>query len=89
MTDDTAVEKCAWCGKVPIDNDSPVFLSYYCPDTTKTCLGYDYRKAALSVWNARQLAIMAQRRKDFDAGKFCANSAVLFDDYLRSQKSDE
>lgn len=81
------IEKCAWCGKMP------GYCDGYHGHPNCACV-YLYQFAA-EDWNNFHALIMAQRRKDFDAGaKRCADGNGLigwygpndFDDYIKGEE---
>lgn len=88
MTDHNAdasnkVEPCAWCGKEPRHNED--YDIHWCG--SPPCPAYEGLDPCLS-WNDTQQRILAQRRKDFEAGHYCASTGEFmpekndFDDYL-------
>lgn len=94
MTDHNAeggkkVEACAWCGKPQILRFRPAVVIPICD-----CFATDDNDTAWSLesWNDLQRRILAQRRKDFEAGRHVevnplnGQSLSTFDDYLASEK---
>lgn len=89
MTDHTAdankkVEPCAWCHSEPTEH----LGDYDC-----TCvLGVMCDKPGRDGWNETQRRILEQRRKDFEAGHYCASTGDFmpeendFDDYLARER---
>ena len=59
------VMPCAWCGKEPYTDFPEEF--YRC--MTKTCVMFTpHVDWEIKEWNARQSAILARRKADFEAG---------------------
>ena len=96
MTDDKPeIIPCGWCGKEPhhrSDIDS-------CQCSNKECLtrkvgDFLYR---VETWNETTVEILAQRRKDFNAGMGAERAGFVseyevdsaFDDYLKAQHGEE
>lgn len=97
--DRDVVEPCAWCGKEPYESCAE---GDYCrggdlcrPDYGCNCELSDIQSLSRVGWNDKQRAILAQRRKDFEAGQesmlspgeFVDTSvATSFDEYLAKSR---
>lgn len=89
MSEQTKIEPCAWCGTIPATADTDYCVTHYCQHEASDMSVF----ADDSAWNFKQRAILAQRRKDFEAGwkeghadddtgKFNSES---FEDYIASK----
>lgn len=86
------VEPCAWCGKEPmVYGGSDDYVRAWCDP--HACRMQSFNDLPLEDWNAGQATILAQRRKDFEAGRWIEQGCGLvftdFEHYMRHAKELE